>query len=94
MVGPINHRLGKHEVVPFLGNQFPGDAAVGISYQILNADRQSSRGGSGNECVEVADLADGGRAVCDSKDPGGPALRFALAQWAAFTAEVRDGELD
>jgi hypothetical protein len=54
--------------------------------------RKSSRTGSGNECVEVADLADGDRAVRDSKDPAGPALRFTLAEWTAFTAGVRDAE--
>jgi hypothetical protein len=53
-----------------------------------------SRSGGGGECVEVAYLADGGRTVRDSKDPAGPALRFIPAEWAAFTAEVRDGEFD
>ncbi len=56
--------------------------------------RKSSRSGSGNECVEVANLVDGGRAVRDSKDPAGPALRFTPAEWAAFTAGIRDGEFD
>jgi hypothetical protein len=56
--------------------------------------RKSSRSGGGNECVEVAELADGGRAVRDSKNPSGPALRFTPAEWAAFTAGVRDGEFD
>jgi hypothetical protein len=49
--------------------------------------------GSGN-CVEVAQLDDGGHAVRDSKDPHGPALIFTPAEWAAFTAGVRDGEFD
>lgn len=49
--------------------------------------------GSGN-CVEVAELDDGGHAVRDSKDPSGPALRFTPAEWSAFTAGVRDGEFD
>ncbi|MGH3873000.1 MAG: DUF397 domain-containing protein [Pseudonocardiaceae bacterium] len=56
--------------------------------------RKSSRSGSGNECVEVANLTGGGRAVRDSKDPAGPALRFAPTQWAAFTTGIRDSELD
>lgn len=43
-------------------------------------------------CVEVANLADRGRAVRDGKDPAGPTLRFAPGGWAAFTAGVRDGE--
>ena len=54
--------------------------------------RKSSRSGSGGECVQVAELADGDRAVRDSKHPTGPALRFTPAEWAAFTAGVRDGQ--
>ncbi len=53
--------------------------------------RKSSRSGSGNNCVEVADLA-GARALRDSKDPTGPALVVPVAQFAAFTAGVRAGE--
>ena len=56
--------------------------------------RKSSRSGSGNECLEVANLTDGGRAVRDSKDPAGPTLRFTPAEWTAFTAGVRDGDFD
>ncbi|MGH3940569.1 MAG: DUF397 domain-containing protein [Pseudonocardiaceae bacterium] len=56
--------------------------------------RKSSRSGTGNTCVEVADLDGGHRAVRDSKDPAGPALRFTPREWAAFTAGVRDGEFD
>lgn len=47
----------------------------------------------GGNCLEVADL-DGGRAVRDSKDLDGPAVRFTAAQWVAFTAGVRAGEFD
>lgn len=50
--------------------------------------------GSGGQCVEVAELDGGGRAVRDSKDPQGPALQFTSAEWTAFTAGVRDGEFD
>lgn len=58
--------------------------------------RKSSRSGNGggSDCVEVADLADGTRAVRDSKDRHGPVLRFTAGEWAAFTTWVRDGELD
>lgn len=54
--------------------------------------RKSSRSSGNAACVEVADLDDGGRAVRDSKDRTGPVLRFTAAEWAAFTAGVRDGE--
>ncbi|MCA1673767.1 MAG: DUF397 domain-containing protein [Actinobacteria bacterium] len=56
--------------------------------------RKSSRSGAGNACVEVAELADGGRAIRDSKDQTGPVLRFTAAEWAAFTAGVCAGEFD
>lgn len=51
--------------------------------------KKSSRSGAGNNCVEVADLPDGGRAVRDSKNPTGPVLMFTPAEWVAFTAGVR-----
>lgn len=51
---------------------------------------------SANEvnCVEVADLDGGGRAVRDSKNPTGPVLTFTATEWAAFTAGVRAGQFD
>lgn len=55
--------------------------------------KKSSRSGAGNNCVEIAAL-DSGRAVRDSKDPTGPALRFTAAGWSAFTAGVRSGDFD
>ena len=56
--------------------------------------RKASYSNAGGNCVEVADLDDGDRAVRDSKDRAGPMLRFAAAEWAAFTAGVRGGEFD
>jgi hypothetical protein len=44
------------------------------------------------ECVEVADLGDGAVALRDSTDPTREPLRFTAAEWAAFTAGVRDGQ--
>lgn len=54
--------------------------------------RKSSRSNGQAECVEVAELDGGLRAVRDSKDPAGPALIFTSAEWAAFVGGVRDGE--
>ncbi|PZS39463.1 MAG: DUF397 domain-containing protein [Pseudonocardiales bacterium] len=55
--------------------------------------RKSSRSnGAGGDCVEVADLDGGHRAIRDSKNPTGPALIFPRAEWAAFTASVRTGD--
>ncbi|MQA14833.1 MAG: DUF397 domain-containing protein [Pseudonocardiaceae bacterium] len=55
---------------------------------------KTSYSGTSGNCVEVGQLPEGGRVVRDSKDPSGPALRFTPAEWAAFTAGVRDGEFD
>ena len=54
--------------------------------------RKSSFSLPEGNCVEVAQLPNGGMAVRDSKDPHGPALRFTAAEWAAFTAGVAAGE--
>ncbi|MFF0499606.1 DUF397 domain-containing protein [Nocardia aobensis] len=52
---------------------------------------KSTRSDATKDCVEVAFL-DGGR-VCvrDSKNPNGPVLAFAPAEWDAFTSIVRNG---
>jgi hypothetical protein len=48
---------------------------------------------NGGNCVQVRDT---GRAiqVRDSKNPDGDILTFARAQWAAFTAAVKNGQHD
>lgn len=56
--------------------------------------KSSYSNGYGGDCVEVADLPDGGHGVRDSKNSNGPALTFTAAQWAAFTAGVKAGEFD
>jgi hypothetical protein len=61
--------------------------------QIRVPFRKSSWSGDDGACVEVGDLGDG-RAVRDSKNPRGPALRFSTAEWAAFTAGVQAGAFD
>ena len=45
-----------------------------------------------SNCVEVAANLAGIVAVRDSKDPHGPALIFAPAEWEAFTTGVKGGE--
>lgn len=61
----------------------------------MNRDwRKSQRcPGTANGCVEIAWDPEGVR-VRDSKDPGGPALRFSWGEWQAFIAGVKDGEFD
>jgi hypothetical protein len=56
--------------------------------------KSSHSGGQGGNCVEVAALPDGGRAVRDSKNTGGPVLVFTRGAWDAFLRGVRDGSLD
>ncbi|WP_036500685.1 MULTISPECIES: DUF397 domain-containing protein [Nocardia] len=55
---------------------------------------KSSRSSSGKECVEVAHLPEGHVGVRDSKNPTGPALVFAPADWDAFTARLGSGGFD
>lgn len=47
----------------------------------------------GADCVEVADLPAGARAVRDSKNPGGAVLRCPAGEWAAFLGGLCAGEL-
>ena len=54
--------------------------------------RKSSYSGTSGNCVEVAELDGGGRAVRHSKDPAGPTLTFTAGEWAAFVAGAQDGE--
>ncbi|MFB9678839.1 DUF397 domain-containing protein [Streptosporangium vulgare] len=51
--------------------------------------RSASNGG---ECVEVAGLSGGRRAVRDSKDTTGPALVFTATEWTTFINGVKNGE--
>jgi uncharacterized protein DUF397 len=57
----------------------------------LGWTKSSYSGGSGGNCVEVAALAEGGFAVRDSKEPGGPVLRFTAQGWRSFVRGVKAG---
>ncbi|GAA3417866.1 DUF397 domain-containing protein [Streptosporangium vulgare] len=57
--------------------------------------QKSSRSGSnGGQCVEVAANLPGVVAVRDSKNPNGPKLLFAPAEWKSFIGGVKTGEFD
>ena len=56
--------------------------------------RKSTHSQGYSNCVEVADLLPGIRAVRDSKNPDGGVLIFPAGQWSAFTAGVRAGEFN
>jgi len=53
--------------------------------------RKSTKSGNNGGCVEVA-FVDQIVAIRDSKDPTGPVLAFEAGSWAAFVAEIRNGE--
>jgi hypothetical protein len=56
--------------------------------------RKSARSnGSGGNCVEVADLPDGGVAIRDSKNPQSPVLWFTPAERLAFVQGVKEDGL-
>ncbi|MFF4763885.1 DUF397 domain-containing protein [Streptomyces sp. NPDC001292] len=55
--------------------------------------RKASASGAENDCVEIAELPGGARAVRDSKNPEREPLRFTASEWAAFRTGVLAGEL-
>lgn len=63
---------------------------------LVQADwrKSSYSNGNGGACVEVARNLPGAVTVRDSKDPDGPNLAFAPAQWQAFTSSVKAGHFD
>ncbi|MBP0460536.1 DUF397 domain-containing protein [Streptomyces montanisoli] len=55
--------------------------------------RKASASAGENDCVEVAELPHGARAVRDSKNTDREPLRFTASEWAAFQTGVVAGEL-
>lgn len=56
---------------------------------------KSSYSSGNGECVEVANLLDGARAVRDSKlGVASPVLSVDGSQWVAFTAALRANQFD
>ena len=51
--------------------------------------KSSYSSGSGDNCVEVAALPEGGFAVRDSKDIKGPVLGFTANEWCTFVRDVK-----
>ncbi|MEU3653139.1 DUF397 domain-containing protein [Streptomyces sp. NPDC032161] len=61
-------------------------------HEIVTAFKKASASQSaGQDCVEVAHTADGGRAVRDSKNPDGGLQFYAPEGWAAFIDGVKAG---
>ncbi|WP_338677873.1 DUF397 domain-containing protein [Streptomyces sp. SCSIO 30461] len=57
--------------------------------QVASWRKSSYSGGSGANCLEVADDHPGIVPVRDSKDPEGPKLVFPAAAWTAFVTDVK-----
>jgi Domain of unknown function (DUF397) len=55
--------------------------------------RKSSHSAAENDCVEIANLPGGAKAVRDSKDPDRAPVRFTGAEWAAFREGVLAGRV-
>jgi hypothetical protein len=55
---------------------------------------KSSLSFSNGNCVEVTDLPGGSVGVRNSRDRGGPVLRFTRTEWDAFLGGARLGEFD
>ena len=55
---------------------------------------KSSFSFANGNCVEVAELPGDSVGIRDSRDPGGPVLRFTRAEWAAFLGGARRRELE
>jgi hypothetical protein len=54
--------------------------------------RKSTYSAQVQNCVEVADGLQGAVAVRDSKDPDGPALVLASAEWRMLARRVKAGD--
>ncbi|MER8185721.1 Scr1 family TA system antitoxin-like transcriptional regulator [Kitasatospora sp. NPDC094015] len=63
-----------------------------IDYSAASWFKSSLSGSNGGECIEVAYNLGSVVPVRDSKDPGGPALVFPSAAWAAFVRATVAGE--
>ncbi len=66
----------------------PAGGLPGVSW------RKSHYSNPSGNCVEVAELPDGGIAVRNSRHSSGPMLIYTRAEIAAFVHGAKDGEFD
>jgi hypothetical protein len=71
-------------------NGTPKSRSVGSPFSWVKSSLSFANG----NCVEVADLSGGEIGVRNSRDAGGPVLRFTPDEWHAFIGGVRNGEFD
>jgi uncharacterized protein DUF397 len=79
----------------------PGETAGGFAPRDRGAKEsmaalewRRARCGAAGACVEIASLPQGRVAIRDGKSgDDGPVLVFTQAEWDAFTAAIRTGEL-
>ncbi|WP_066936441.1 DUF397 domain-containing protein [Microtetraspora fusca] len=69
-------------------NGMPATELTGVTW------RKSVRSNSTGNCVELAELPDGGVAVRNSRFPEGPALIYTRDEIRALVLGVKDGEFD
>ena len=67
---------------------------IGCRSEVVGEFRKSSLSPQPDQCVAVAPLANGGRAVAHSRHLGEAQLNFTNDEWAAFLAGVKAGEFD
>ncbi|WP_308250247.1 DUF397 domain-containing protein [Sphaerisporangium fuscum] len=64
------------------------------AYDLFEARwRKSSASAAENDCVEIADLPGGARAIRDSKNPSGGVLRTTASEWKALRVGIQTGAL-
>lgn len=56
--------------------------------------RKSARSNPSGNCVEVAELVDGGVAMRNSRHPAGPALIYSRGEMADFIRGAKNGDFD
>jgi hypothetical protein len=74
--------------MPQTPNGIPAGQLQAVRWQ------KSRRSNPSGNCVELAELPDGGIAVRNSRDPNGPALIYTPEEIKAFILGARDGDFD